>query len=368
MSRVADKIALRALIAAIFLGFSSLVPAALARDDTTDRARELRRELSGDKRERKETQRQINELSERIAQAQQRLTELDGEIADNERALADSHLRHRVARSRLDAQLEKLKPLLRQSHRLGRGAEIRMWLQLDHISELAKMRHFHRLVKSRHQRRIVKYRQTLGSYTETLNQRRRIDASLRERQVEMATARRALERTLAESEAQFKLLGQRIEANEEELRRVLRRIGSSALAQQTQRHSFVARKGAMSWPVAGKLQNTFGHKRARGRLPPWKGVRIKARAGDNVRAIHGGRVVYAGWLGAMGLLMIIDHGDNFLSLYANGQSLLRDKGDEVSAGDPIAIVGKSGNFAEGELYFELRHKEKAVAPGDWIGP
>ena len=97
----------------------------------------------------------------------------------------------------------------------------------------------------------------------------------------------------------------------------------------------------------------------------WQGVTIPAKAGTTVQAIHHGRVVYADWLRGSGLLLIIDHGDGYMSLYAHNQSLLRDVGEWVSAGTAISTVGNSGGQERDGLYFEVRHEGKPVDPSRW---
>jgi septal ring factor EnvC (AmiA/AmiB activator) len=97
----------------------------------------------------------------------------------------------------------------------------------------------------------------------------------------------------------------------------------------------------------------------------WQGVTIPAREGTSVKAIHHGRVVYADWLRGSGLLVIIDHGDGYMSLYAHNQSLLREVGEWVSAGTPISTVGNSGGQEQSALYFEIRHQGKPTNPSQW---
>ena len=123
-------------------------------------------------------------------------------------------------------------------------------------------------------------------------------------------------------------------------------------------------KGKLVWPALGKVKRLFGKKRQSGRLR-WKGVLIEARQGNNVRAVAAGRVAYADWLRGYGLLLIIDHGDGYMSLYGHNESLFKETGDWVSAGDVIASVGKSGGRKLSSLYFEIRHKGKPVNPTRW---
>ena len=127
---------------------------------------------------------------------------------------------------------------------------------------------------------------------------------------------------------------------------------------------FKAARGKMPWPLAAKRVNNFGRPRNEGKMR-WQGVTIPAREGSKVNAIHHGRVVYADWLRGSGLLLIIDHGDGYMSLYAHNQSLLREVGEWVKAGTPISTVGNSGGQEQAALYFEIRHQGKPVNPASW---
>ncbi len=127
---------------------------------------------------------------------------------------------------------------------------------------------------------------------------------------------------------------------------------------------FAKRKGKMKWPAAGKLVNRFGSRRQDGGLK-WQGVEIRGEAGTKVFAVHHGRVVFADWFGGQGLLMIIDHGDGYMSLYGHNQSLLRETGDWIQTGETIATVGSSGGRNAPGLYFEIRYQGKATNPAQW---
>lgn len=141
---------------------------------------------------------------------------------------------------------------------------------------------------------------------------------------------------------------------------------TSRLPDPAQRHAaFQTLKGKLNFPVRGKLVNRFGGQRS-GRHITWKGLFISSPAGSNVKAIASGRVVFADWLRGFGNLMIIDHSQDYMSLYGNNEALLKQVGDSVQSGDTIAIVGNSGGNPDSGLYFELRHKGKAFDPLAWI--
>ena len=128
--------------------------------------------------------------------------------------------------------------------------------------------------------------------------------------------------------------------------------------------NFTAARGNMPWPARGRLRNHFGAKRGLGGLR-WQGLMIGADEGQDVHAIHHGRVVYADWLRGSGLLMIIDHGDGYMSLYAHNQLLLRETGEWVTTGDTLARVGATGGQQQSGLYFEIRHRGAPLDPVSW---
>lgn len=128
---------------------------------------------------------------------------------------------------------------------------------------------------------------------------------------------------------------------------------------------FSALKGKLTWPVAGALLHDFGQPRAGGELK-WNGVVLAAPRGREVRAVYHGRVAFADWLAGMGLIVIVDHGEGFMTLYGYNETLLKNAGDWVAPGDVIATVGESGGQSEAGLYFELRRGTKPINPRQWV--
>lgn len=124
-------------------------------------------------------------------------------------------------------------------------------------------------------------------------------------------------------------------------------------------------KGSLRLPVAGELMNRFGAPREGGGVN-WKGLFIRATQGSVVKAIAAGQVVFAEWLRGFGNLIIVDHGEGYMSLYSNNESLYKQVGERVQAGDAIASVGNSGGQPESGLYFEMRHQSRPVNPLLWV--
>lgn len=129
--------------------------------------------------------------------------------------------------------------------------------------------------------------------------------------------------------------------------------------------AFSSLKGKLRLPVRGELSLRFGTPRNQGGGRS-KGVFIRAGEGEPVRAVAAGRVVYAEWMRGLGNLLILDHGETYFSVYGNNESLLKQTGDPVAAGEPVATVGASGGNEQTGLYFELRHLGVAFDPLVWV--
>jgi murein hydrolase activator len=128
---------------------------------------------------------------------------------------------------------------------------------------------------------------------------------------------------------------------------------------------FSGLKGSLRMPVAGELTNRFGAPREDGGLS-WKGLFIRAARGTPVKAIAAGQVVFSEWLRGFGNLIIVDHGEGYMSLYSNNESLYKQVGERVQPGDAIAAVGNSGGQPDSGLYFEMRHQSRPVNPLLWV--
>ena len=196
-------------------------------------------------------------------------------------------------------------------------------------------------------------------------------ARLKAREQEQANLARVLktiEETLARQAREAEAERQRVLAAAREERRAAPTSKSSApLVSSGASYGgpFASAKGKLPWPVSGRLVARYGTPRGEDSRTKWDGVLIGAAAGSQVKAVHGGRVVFADWLRGAGLLVILDHGNGFLTLYGHNQSLLRKAGDLVKAGEVIATVGTSGGQNAPALYFAIRQQGRASDPAQW---
>jgi septal ring factor EnvC (AmiA/AmiB activator) len=159
-----------------------------------------------------------------------------------------------------------------------------------------------------------------------------------------------------------------LQENEKALREAIEaaRIAAqrAAEAAQISLDGLAKLKGKLSAPVEGRVRKLFGNRR-QGQVR-WKGIIIDGEEGDAVKSIASGKVLYADWLRGFGLVAIVDHGEGYMSVYGHNQALLKQAGDDVRRGENLALVGRSGGQASPNLYFEIRHKGKALNPTAWF--
>jgi septal ring factor EnvC (AmiA/AmiB activator) len=207
---------------------------------------------------------------------------------------------------------------------------------------------------------------------EATNEEKRIFSLAKAQSAELRelNARQAeRQQLLASLNKQIKSEGSAIKRLGEEERDLARLIAelTSILSDYpiTSEEPFSSLKGRLTWPVGGRLLHDYGQPRASSTLK-WNGVVLAAPRGREVRAVYHGRVVFADWLAGMGLLVIVDHGEGYMTLYGYNETILKRTGDWVAPGDAIATVGDSGGQSQAGLYFEIRKGTRPVSPRTWI--
>jgi septal ring factor EnvC (AmiA/AmiB activator) len=194
---------------------------------------------------------------------------------------------------------------------------------------------------------------------------RAIEQASRADRDKLLTERRARSKVLASVSAELRKNRKEIHvlrADEARLARIVEALRSEF---PSAKGAFSGLRGKLVLPVRGELTQRFGAPRGAAGMEA-KGVFIRAPQGQPVRAIARGQVVYADWMRGFGNLLIVDHGENYLSIYANNESLLKELGDAVAPGEPIATTGSSGGNEETGLYFEMRHLGRAFDPLSWV--
>jgi septal ring factor EnvC (AmiA/AmiB activator) len=161
-----------------------------------------------------------------------------------------------------------------------------------------------------------------------------------------------------------KLIAERGEL-EELLNTVEVAVSDMPLSAPPGQQAFVSQKGLLQWPLKGRVAHSYGSQRS-GSLR-WKGWMIGAKSGQPVNAVHDGHVIFSNYLRGFGLLIILNHGDGYMTLYAHNEELLKETGDWVLSNETISRAGDSGGLDKPALYFEIRNQGQPADPKVWLG-
>jgi septal ring factor EnvC (AmiA/AmiB activator) len=331
--------------------------------------------LRGSERAVSETNRKLYQLADQRRQVNAALTKLRS--------------RARTVEADIAEEQDTLSKLLYQQYVTGQSDAIKLVLNREDPNEIARQLHYLGYVSRARAELLASLRYNLANLEKLADETRAKSAELRALQNEEASQKRRLEKDKAERQRVYAKVSSQIaqsrkqlstlRRDEERLTRLIERLAKEVARKKPGKRitnqalpsadsgsgPFRKLKGKLRLPVLGELMNRFGSQRKDSGLS-WKGLFISAEPGREVKAIAGGRVVYADWLRGFGNLMIVDHGDGYMSLYGNNEALLKQVGDETRAGDTIAAIGNSGGNPDSGLYFELRYQGKPFDPLPWV--
>ncbi|MEY3138297.1 MAG: hypothetical protein RL580_2029, partial [Pseudomonadota bacterium] len=335
----------------------------------------IRNQVARDAAERDRLARSLRTAEKAAAGARAELERLRAERLDREKRREQLAGERRERESDLASERRQLAAQMRAAYLIGREEPLKLFLNQQDPAKAGRMLAYYGYFgRARAEQ--------LAAIENNVRQIAQLDAGLateQERIVQLESRQstevsrldkarnergQVLTALTAESKARAASLErmQREKAALEKLLRELRRASSRFPTDS--KSPFAGMRGKLAWPASGKLVARFGQKRAG--AVKWDGVMISAPRGTPVRAVYRGRVVYADWLAGLGLLLIIDHGGGYLSLYGHNEQLYRAVGDQVGPGDTVASVGDSGGRAAPELYFEIRQAARPIDPAPWF--
>ncbi len=295
------------------------------------------------------------------------------EQQDKHRALTGQRRR---AAARLDAERGALAEQVRLTYMTGPEEFFKLLLSQESPASLGRMMVYYDYFNRARSARIGAVAAELQTLTllsdQVVEVQRELDSVKSAEEVELAqlqTSHDDRQRLLVELQASMMATGSEIEQLRKEERRLqelLVELGELLAGfPVSSEEPFPQLRGRLAWPVPGRLASDYGQRRGAGPLT-WHGVLLESVQGTPVRAIYHGRVAFADWLPGLGLLIIVDHGDGFMSLYGHNETLLKESGDWVTPGEIIAQVGDSGGRRQPALYFEIRHNGEPVDPHLWL--
>jgi septal ring factor EnvC (AmiA/AmiB activator) len=358
------------------------LPGATDEASLVERLGQVRKQLAAAETERTQRADAVNKslgelatIERQIAQRNRTLQQLAEEAAAGEARLLELQAERARQETELSGEKESLAALMRSTYALGRLDTLKLVLAQDQLADTGRLLAYQaqlqrvRLSRIDHVRELLRSLQALQ--TETAAARAALEvvrlaeaenvAALESERRQRQGILAELKRALAKVEARVEALDQDRSDIEGLLARLRDVIGDVPSLLPEDR-PFAELKGRLPRPLDGKVLLAFGETHS-GRASA--GVRIEASRGAQVRAIARGRVAFADWLRGYGLLLILDHGDGYMSLYGRCESLLASEGEWVEAGNSLALAGDSGGASEIALYFELRHHGQALDPAAW---
>ncbi len=336
----------------------------------------LRRSLESDEAQRSAVETELRRAEEEIGARTAALRRLQAQRADAQQRVAALRAERAGLETRIGTERSRLADQVRAAYVVGRNERLKLLLNQQDPASLGRMMVYYDYFNRTRRKLIDSVSADLVQLVAVAAEQEREAERLRqvesEREAEINRLEAARERratVLAKLDQGIRDKGGEIAKMEEqaatleklveELRAALRDFPVEA------EEPFDQAKGALAWPLAGRLLKDFGQPRARGRLK-WDGVLVGAPRGTEVRAVYHGRVAYADWLTGLGLLVILEHGDGFLTLYGHNDSVFPSVGEWVAPGEAIAEVGNSGGQTQPALYFEIRKGKEPLNPHRWF--
>jgi septal ring factor EnvC (AmiA/AmiB activator) len=319
---------------------------------------------------------ELQDIEVAISVQRTRIKDIEREqrFTENRKQTLDTDLAEREAH--LDAESGQLAAQVRAAYMSGSQEKIKLLLNQRDPATLGRLMAYYDYLNDYRADNIAAVTDEIRKLDELRSQisaeEARLSALANSRYAELGelnSAQEEREALLSSLREKLETEGQevdRLAAQEQDLTRLIAEL-TSILSDYpiSSEEPFSKHKGKLTWPVAGTLIHDFGQPRVGGKIK-WNGVVMAAPRGREVRAVYHGRIAFADWLAGLGLLVIVDHGEGYMTLYGYNETILKNAGDWVAPGDVIATVGDSGGQPRSGVYFELRRGAKPVDPRQWV--
>ena len=337
----------------------------------------IKSELEKTKGSRDELQKTLENNEKAIQKLDTKTKQIKKDLEQKQSRLEELREEQVVLSKKKNEQANLVSDYINAAYRLGQHSQIRMLLNQQDPAQVSRMLKYYEAFSESRAEKIQIFVSTLERLKEIepeiayeKNQVQRTYATLKKEQQALRTSQTKRQSTLAKLESELKDQTQKLaglQADRRRLEKLLSQVYEEINAQELSIgvSEFAQLKGALPWPAKGKTLNRYGRNRIGSQLK-WQGLEIAASLGSDVIAVHHGQVVFSDYLRGHGLLLVIDHGDGYMSLYAHNGNLYKDLGEWVESGEVIASVGNTGGRTDTALYFELRHNGQPTNPAPWF--
>jgi len=337
----------------------------------------IQQHLKGSKRQRSHVLTELKELESEISKNALLLNSLAKDVQKTQKQKIKLERDLQQLNKQLNRQQTILSEQMRSAYSMGHQQNLKMLLNQQNPAQAGRAQeYFNYFNRARTQQ--------IDSFTENIKRKGRTESKLKQtlskqkallqtqKKKKRKRQKQRLQRKNLLAELSSKIKNQEntlssLENSRGRIENLLKSLGellADIPSNPSENQPFVAQKGKLPWPAKGSFLSRFGTPKNQGDLK-WNGVLIKADFGTPIKVISHGRVAFSDWLQGFGFITIIDHGDGYMSLYGNCESLFKQTGDWISAGDVIATAGDSGGQPQSGIYFEIRSRGKPVNPAKW---
>lgn len=332
--------------------------------------------LEGQQKAGDATRQRLREIDLKVAESARALIELSQQIDTAQAELGLLQHEEHTLLERLARERSSLARLLRSAYAVGQLSGLKLALSQDQIGRMGRVLTYHDYFNRARIAAIERLRADLARLSEVRRELDRSRLALESLRKDEQSRTRSLAGERAERETFLSTLAdamhqgssrlELLEADRHQLEQLLSQLGDvlEDLPAELARQSFSTLKGRLQVPLMGAWARDYGAALEDGRRS--SGISIQGETGAAVRAVSYGRVAFSDWLRGFGMLLIIDHGDGWMSLYGHCETLLKSEGDWVQTGEVLATVGASGGQSHAALHFELRHRSVPVNPAGWF--
>ena len=350
---------------------------ALELEQLRGRIKSLQTDLQNNRKKKTRAEQRLEAVEQKINASSRALKSVDAELTKVRAQLQRLQQESRAASEDVRFQAGRLADEARAAYAMGRQQQVKLLLNQEQPAAMGRMLTYFTYLSRARTERIDTMRTTINrlqALETDINLKTQNLRELRDTQKHkfdtLQSQKRQRKQLIVSLSGQLAAQGSELEnlqQDEKQLQELvysLQELLSDIPADAHQDRPFKSLKGKLRWPAKGHLSRRFGTQRGSSGLT-WQGVLISAPEGGRVRAVSQGRVAFADWLRGFGLLLIIDHGDGYMSLYGQNQALYKEVGEWVDSGEVVATLGASGGQTDAGLYFELRHKGRPQNPVRW---
>ena len=378
--RMRGMLALMTAVALFLLPHSAL----LAQEDPQQEHARAQRELQSLQNEIQRRRQSIERRQQRLSSSERELRNLETQVQSAARLLRETELKiasveghiyeleqeQAELQQQLAAQAEALSAQIESAYQTGQHTFLQLLLNQDNPARFERMLQYYQYISAARLAQLerlhaleaqlqeveqqVRSQRTALAATQQQQEQQRASLASQQQQQERLVARLQQEQQSEQSALQTML------RDEQNLNEMLAALQEIMARQNFNLNGLAGLRGALPRPATGAIKHAFGSQRS-GEVR-WRGLVIETTAEAPIRAVADGRVIFSDWLRGFGMVVIIDHGENYMTLYGYNQALLKDIGEPVRQGETIALAGRSGGQAESGLYFEIRHRGNPINP------